>query len=664
MLRNTSRRLQSWSQTHVGQVKEQLLLARELVWRFDQAMETRELSADEAAFRKQLKLRILALASLERTIIRLRSRLLYLKDGDANTKLFHMQCSHRMRKKHITMLEYQGTVAIDQQDKAQALFCYFSEAIGSSAGTTAMVDLPSIGIEHMDLEHLEYPFSELEVWNTVKELPVDKSPGPDGFTAEFYRVAWGIIKQDIMKAFDYFYETNRGQLHKLNGALITLLPKKPDARSPADYRPISLIHSFAKLLAKVLANRLAPYLQQLVAINQSAFIKTRSIHDNFKLVELTAKTLHRHKRPSVLLKLDISKAFDTVEWPFLLQVLQAMGFGQRWRDWISALISTASTSILLNGEPGSKIFNRRGLRQGDPLSPMLFILIMEVLHRLFEAARQGNVMAQLPGHGIKHQCSIYADDVVLFITPSRQNLVSAREILDFFGKVSGLKTNLTKSQAIPIACTDEHKALITRLLPVPITQFPVTYLGIPLSIYPLRRGAFQPLLDRVTTAMPTWKASLMNKAGQLTTVKAVMSATGVHLMISLKIPEWVFQEIDKRRRGFLWAGKPQASEGQCMVPWPTACRPQELGGLGIPDMRLAAYALRLRWLWFQRMDVSKPWRDLDLAFGNDGVVAAMFQHSIDVEVGDGHLALFWKDRWNGENSPCVCARELCTKVRS
>lgn len=183
-----------------------------------------------------------------------------------------------------------------------------------------------------------------------------------------------------MRAFDFFYETNQGQLHRLNGALITLIPKKPDARTPADYRPISLIHSFAKLVAKVLSLRLAPALHQLVDVNQSAFIKHRSIHNNFKLVELAAKALHRQKKRSILLKLDISKAFDSVDWSFMLHVLQAMGFGRRWRNWISALVSTASVTILLNGEQGNKINSRQGLRQGDPLSPMLFILVMEVLH--------------------------------------------------------------------------------------------------------------------------------------------------------------------------------------------------------------------------------------------------------------------------------------------
>lgn len=240
---------------------------------------------------------------LERTIIRLRSRLVFLKDGDANTKLFHLQCSHRTQKKHISKLVFEGRAAFTQDEMAAMMFSFFSSSLGSASKSSTRIDLAALGIEQADLAHLDYPFYEEEVWNTIKALPKDKSPGSDGFTAEFYQVAWPTIKHDVMRAFSFFYETNKGQFHKLNGALITLIPKRADAISPADYRPISLIHSFGKLVAKTLANRLAPALHSLVDVNRSAFIKTRSIHDNFKLVELAAKALHKRKKASLLLKL-------------------------------------------------------------------------------------------------------------------------------------------------------------------------------------------------------------------------------------------------------------------------------------------------------------------------------------------------------------------------
>ena len=148
--------------------------------------------------------------------------------------------------------------------------------------------------------------------------------------------------------------------------------KKDDATLLGDFRPISLIHSFAKLFTKVLARRLAPHMNSLVRTNQSAFIAGRLIHENFKAVQLTAKLLNRKKIPSSLYKIDIAKAFDSLDWTFLLKVLRHMGFSRRWLNWISLILSTASTKIILNGSPGRRICHARGLCQGDPLSQLFF----------------------------------------------------------------------------------------------------------------------------------------------------------------------------------------------------------------------------------------------------------------------------------------------------
>jgi retron-type reverse transcriptase len=143
-----------------------------------------------------------------------------------------------------------------------------------------------------------------------------------------------------------------GTFNLLNTANIVLLPKKEEASRIGDYRPISLVYSISKIFSKILANKLAPKLQEMVSSSQNAFSKKRCIHNNFVLVQGLVKEFHRKKTRAPFIKLDIAKAFDSVSWTYLLEVLETLGFGTRWRDWISLILSTASSRILLNGIPG------------------------------------------------------------------------------------------------------------------------------------------------------------------------------------------------------------------------------------------------------------------------------------------------------------------------
>lgn len=152
----------------------------------------------------------------------------------------------------------------------------------------------------------------------------------------------------------------------------------------------------------------------------------------------------------LLLKLDISKAFDTLSWPFLLDVLRARGFPQRWCGWIETLLSTASSRIILNGHQGAPIQHMRRVRQGDSLSPMMFILAMDILHRLFMKAVSDSVLKRMRPSEIKYQCSFYADDVIMFIRPTVQEATAVKQLLTIFGNASSLRTNLAKCSITPI----------------------------------------------------------------------------------------------------------------------------------------------------------------------------------------------------------------------
>jgi hypothetical protein len=272
------------------------------------------------------------------------------------------------------------------------------------------------------LTTLEQPILEDEVWATINSLPADRAPGPDGYMGRFYKSCWPVIKSDFMAAVLSLQQGDSRKLWLLNSAYLTLIPTKEEAVTPKDFRPISLIHSFAKLVTKIMANRLTPFLDVLVATSQSAFVKGRCIHNNFIMV--------------------VSKAFDSVAWPSLMEVLDHLGFSSRWKNLISCLLRTASTKVLVNGQPGEEIMHQRGLRQGDPLSPMLFILIMDVLNSLFLKAGEMELLQPLANRRQDQRISLYANDVALFIRPVEQEMNITMDILNKFGEASGLNTNL------------------------------------------------------------------------------------------------------------------------------------------------------------------------------------------------------------------------------
>jgi hypothetical protein len=174
---------------------------------------------------------------------------------------------------------------------------------------------------------------------------------------------------------------------------------------------------------------------------------------------------------------------------------------------VSLLLSTSTTRILVNGEPGSSILHHRGLRHRDPLSPMLFILVMEVLNSMVNFATQEHLLQPIAYPQAIHRISVYADDVVLFLWPLRSDLSLVTCLLDIFGQSTGLRTNIAKSSVTPIQCGEEELAAILELLPCELKEFPCNYLGLPLTIRKPSKAELQPLIDKVSNKLLGWKAS-------------------------------------------------------------------------------------------------------------------------------------------------------------
>jgi hypothetical protein len=373
-------------------------------------------------------------------------------------------------------------------------------------------------------------------------------------------------------------------------------------------------------------------------------------------MQTVAKHYHKSKTPTLLLKLDIAKAFDSVSWTYILDMLEARGFPLRWRNWISLLFRTASSRVLVNGVPSRSIHHHRGLRQGDALSPFLFDLAIDPLHRLFEIATDAGVLSKLKGRQCTLRASFYADDVALFLNPTRQDIEGLGAILSAFGRATGLITNLAKSSLSPISCQGINIQDLAASAGIAIAPFPCMYLGMPLSIKNLTKADWQALLDKMDRHLATWKARMMSKAGRLEMLNTVLTSLAVYMMTINSMPAWVRKEFDKRRRAWLWAGEAACKGGKCKVNWKTVCRPKRLGGLGVHCIDSFGTALRLRWMWQRWKCQNKPWAHLQVP--STMKERTLFAAATNITIGDGQTARFWTDRWLYGAAPQDLAPDL------
>jgi hypothetical protein len=275
---------------------------------------------------------------------------------------------------------------------------------------------------------------------TVNDIPKENV---DGFIGAFYHKCYDIVKNDVIPAVLQLSQLRRGTFKLLNTANIVLLSKK--RRSNVDWRFQADKLGIAKKISKILAKRLAPKLSEMVSSSQSAFVKRSCIQDNFLQVQGLLKEFHRKKANTLFIKLDIAKGFDSVSWAYLLELMERIGFSLKWRNWMSIALSTASSRVLLNGILGKPIRHERGLRQGDPISPMLFILVMGPLQWMLHLATERGVLHPISARAKGIKVSLYADEVAIFVAPKRGDIKALLGILDIFGKATGLFTNLQKT---------------------------------------------------------------------------------------------------------------------------------------------------------------------------------------------------------------------------
>jgi hypothetical protein len=277
-----------------------------------------------------------------------------------------------------------------------------------------------------------------------------------------------------------------------------------------------------------------------------------------------------------------------------------MGFGRRWRLWIEACISSVQFSVLVNGSPEGFFSSSRGLRQGDPLSPLLFLLVMEVLSRMLRKVEEESLIRGFRAgcnatDGLRISHLLYADDTILFCDVDPDQLLYVWMVLTCFEAVTGLWVNMAKSEMVPVGEVQNITDLADSLC-YHIGVLPLSYLGMPLGASYKAVAVWNPILEKLERRLLGWQKLYLSKGGRLTLLKSTLSCLPTYFLSLFTIPISVVRRIEKLQRVFLWGGMGDEFKHH-LVGWDTVCTLKEAGGLGVRILIWTNKALLGKWLW-------------------------------------------------------------------
>ena len=375
--------------------------------------------------------------------------------------------------------------------------------------------------------------------------------------ALFYQKFCHVVGDSVITAImDYLHMGCMA--HDINHTNIVLIPKVKQPKKMSDFRPISLCNVIYKIISKVLANRLKQILPRVISPTQNAFVPSRLITDNVLVVYELLHTMHsrkKGKKGSLALKLDISKAYDRVEWPFLKGIMTRLGFLEVWINWVMGCVTTPSFSVLINGKPFGNIMPSRGIRQGDPLSPYLFLLCVEGFNSLlFRAEMEGRIK----GVSICRRAPsvtnlMFADDSILFCQATLGEVEVINEVLRTYANASGQCINMEKCSVFFSSNTQaSHRAGIVSVLGVKELERFETYLGLPTLVGRAKYQTFSYLKDRIWKKLQGWKGCLLSKAGKEVLIKAVTQAIPTYTMGVFQLPVKLCDELNAFCAKFWW----------------------------------------------------------------------------------------------------------------
>ncbi|GJR51854.1 RNA-directed DNA polymerase, eukaryota [Tanacetum coccineum] len=644
-LKNTIREWTKNSQLCRKNVKTQFKKDLEAI---NQIIDSGKGSEEDIQMRSEIMLKLRDCDEIDSVELAQKAKIKWAIEGDENSKFYHGMLNKKRNNLSIRGVLVDGVWVDDPKEVKKEFFEHFSKRFAKPGYRRAKIrmEFPK-RLSSDQMLDMEMEISKDEVKRAVWDCGTDKAPGLDGFTFGFFRHFWYLVGEEVFDAI-------------------------PDANGVKDFRPISLIGSIYKIIAKILANRLVNVLEDLVNDVQSAFVINRQILDGPFMINEILQWCKMKKKETLIFKVDFEKAYDSVRWDFLDEVLSKFGFGEKWRKWIQCCLHSSRGSIIINGSPTEEFNFGKGLKQGDPLSPFLFILIMESLHLSFQ-----RVVDEGYFHGIKLHDSVnishlfYADDVVFVGYWSNRNISTRTHVLECFYLAFGIKINMSKSKIMGIHVNIDNVNQAAENLGCLVLKIPFMFLGSIVGGNMHRLSLWKDMIDRVKRRLSKWKMKMLSIGGRLTLVKSVLGSMPIFQLSLFKAPSGILKTLESIRRNF-FNGLDGSSKKISWVNWNKVIAPKDKGGLGVSSLYALNRSLLFKWIWRFLTQGSSLWaRVIKAIHGEDGNIGSKckggskscwssivsevktlenkgidLMQFLKIKIGNGDSIRLWEDPWH------------------
>ena len=527
----------------------------------------------------------------------IRGKVRWYNDGEKSTKYFLGLEKRHFNKKKITKLKTDNKELTSEKDILNEAKRFYSNLYTSKSSPSTeeqnnffqKIDENLVKLNDQEQESGEGLLTKHECLESLKSMKNEKSPGCDGLPSEFYKVFWKDIADLYVNAINKAYKEGHLSISQRRG-VITLLPKsKKNCLYLKNWRPITLLNCDYKIAAKAISSRVKKILPNIINNDQTGFQKGRFIGENIRLINDIINYTETQNIAGLLLFLDFEKAFDSLEWHFIYETLAKYNFGDSLISWIKLFYTDISSCILNNGWSSGFFELGRGVRQGCPLSPYLFLIGVEIL----ATAIRENKNIKGISIGIEEgKISQYADDSTLILDGSQLSLGEALDVLDTFSNISGLKVNYDKTEALWIGALRKNPKTYFPNRPIQWSNSKVKALGISFSanIPDIARVNYKEKLEKIKNVLNNWQFRRLTLLGKITVIKSLAVSQLVYVLSSLETCVEVIDEVNTLLYNFLWDGKGDKVKRTTMI------NDYEQGGLKMIDLKTFNKALKISWL--------------------------------------------------------------------